>query len=227
MEAQHGEATGPLTLPHGPHGLPRHVVRGSQRRRIIEATARLVSEHGYASTSVADISTLAGVSRATFYEQFDNKEQLFLACYQAGSNTQRTQVELALSRAPDPRRQARDAIVAYLGMLETDEDFARAFFVEAQIATALTRERFLTNQDGYANLVSEWHRAVRVSRPELPIVSLIVWAGPVAGIAYLVTQHIRGHGVTDLVHELTEPSLHLILAVAGIPPQAPPSQQSS
>jgi AcrR family transcriptional regulator len=151
--------------PPGPHKLPRQVVRGSQRRQIVQATARLVSEHGYAATRVADIATLAGVSRMTFYEQFANKEQLFRACHQAGSDTQRAQVQAALLETDDPQRQARAAIVSYLGVLEADEDFAQAFFVEAQIATPLIRERFLANQDAYTDLVCEWHLDARAKHP--------------------------------------------------------------
>jgi AcrR family transcriptional regulator len=40
-----------------------------------------VSEHGYAGTSVRQVVGLAGVSRRSFYEQFANKEECFLATY--------------------------------------------------------------------------------------------------------------------------------------------------
>lgn len=85
-----------------------------------------MAERGYASTRIADIAVLAGVSRTTFYEQFEDKEKLFLVCYQAGSDTYRSCVETALRAAPNLREQAHDAIVAYLEMLEADGDFAQA-----------------------------------------------------------------------------------------------------
>lgn len=203
-------------LPRGPHRLPREVVEGTQRRRIVEATARLVAEHGYASTRVADIATLARVSRSTFYEQFKDKEQLFLACYQAGSDTHRAKVEAALHAGPEPRQQARGGIVSYLEMLEADEDFAQAFFLEAQVATPLIRERFLANLDSYADLLCVWHNAARASNPGLPTVSRTVWSAVAAGIAGLCTQHLRSKGVAGIVHALTGPSLQLVITIAGL-----------
>ncbi len=41
----------------------------------------VVAERGYSETRVADVITLAGVSRKTFYEQFESKEDCFLAAY--------------------------------------------------------------------------------------------------------------------------------------------------
>ncbi len=44
-----------------------------------------VSEHGYANTPVAEVLRRARVSRETFYEQFSNKEECFLAAYDASA----------------------------------------------------------------------------------------------------------------------------------------------
>ena len=68
-------------LPKGPHGLTRKQVRSSQRQRILDAILDVVGERGYAAATVADITTTAGISRTTFYEQFRNKEGAFLAAY--------------------------------------------------------------------------------------------------------------------------------------------------
>ena len=46
--------------------------------------AQVVSDKGYAATTVADVVERAGVSRRTFYEQFADKEACFLAAYDAG-----------------------------------------------------------------------------------------------------------------------------------------------
>ena len=41
----------------------------------------VVSERGYPETRVVDVIGVAGVSRKTFYELFDSKEDCFLAAY--------------------------------------------------------------------------------------------------------------------------------------------------
>jgi AcrR family transcriptional regulator len=81
-QSQKDSATRSRTkLPSGRHGLPRDVVIRSQRERMVEAMIQVVAEQGFAETTVADIISAAGVSRATFYEQFADKEDCFVAAY--------------------------------------------------------------------------------------------------------------------------------------------------
>jgi AcrR family transcriptional regulator len=58
-------------------------VTESQRNRIHQAMIEVVSERGYPETRVVDVIGVAGVSRKTFYELFDSKEDCFLATYDA------------------------------------------------------------------------------------------------------------------------------------------------
>ena len=71
-------------LPRGPHRLAREEVLASQRGRMLAAIAEAVAEKGYAATTVADVVGRAGVSRKTFYEHFADKEECFLAAWDAG-----------------------------------------------------------------------------------------------------------------------------------------------
>ncbi len=50
-----------------------------QRVRLLRAAAVAVDEHGYGAVTVADIAACAKVSRRTFYELFDGREQCLLA----------------------------------------------------------------------------------------------------------------------------------------------------
>jgi AcrR family transcriptional regulator len=56
-------------------------VAASQRNRIHQAMIEVVSERSYPKTRVVDVISYAGVSRKTFYELFDSKEDCFLAAY--------------------------------------------------------------------------------------------------------------------------------------------------
>ena len=90
----HYEELTPLykRLPHGPHGLGREAVARHQRARLYGGMAESVYQRGYAGTSVAHVIALAGVSRRAFYEQFSNKEDCFLATYDALSGAARKRV---------------------------------------------------------------------------------------------------------------------------------------
>jgi len=80
-----GSSTAPAPLykrlPHGPHRLDRKQVVRHQRARIYGAMVEAVGSNGYLETSVKQVVALAGVSRRSFYEQFANKEECFLATF--------------------------------------------------------------------------------------------------------------------------------------------------
>lgn len=66
-------------LPSGRHRLSREVVVAHQRSRLLSAVAQAIAEHGYAAVSVRHVIENAGVSRATFYQQFDDLKGCVLA----------------------------------------------------------------------------------------------------------------------------------------------------
>jgi TetR/AcrR family transcriptional regulator len=68
-------------LPHGPHRLGAEEVVRNQRNRMHGAMIEAVAESGYEQTSVKQVVGLAGVSRRSFYEQFANKQECFLATF--------------------------------------------------------------------------------------------------------------------------------------------------
>ncbi len=60
-------------------GVPRARVVEIQRRRLLGAALRAVDELGYARVTVADVTSRARVSRRTFYDLFENREDCLLA----------------------------------------------------------------------------------------------------------------------------------------------------
>src|SRR3712207_4906070 len=91
----------PRRLPRGSHGLDRGVVEASQRARLLEAVGRAVAGKGYAATTIDDIVRGAGVSKKTFYEHFADKEDCFVAAYEAASEELFRHVREAHASADD------------------------------------------------------------------------------------------------------------------------------
>ena len=83
-------------LPPGRHGLPRDFVVHNQRERLIAGLAEAVAEKGYGGTTIADITRHAAVSRRTFYEHFDGKDECFVAAFD-------TVTEQLKARQSDPK----------------------------------------------------------------------------------------------------------------------------
>jgi AcrR family transcriptional regulator len=79
MESQRGPLYG--RLPHGPSGMKRDEVARNQRTRLYGGMIESVSQRGYHATSVAHVIALAGISRRSFYELFENKEACFLSTH--------------------------------------------------------------------------------------------------------------------------------------------------
>ncbi|MCW2966953.1 MAG: TetR/AcrR family transcriptional regulator [Solirubrobacteraceae bacterium] len=74
-----------MTVPRGRHAPPLEVRLGVQRQRLFEAAARVFSQVGFAEASAESISREAGMSKATFYEHFANKEECILALVDAAA----------------------------------------------------------------------------------------------------------------------------------------------
>jgi AcrR family transcriptional regulator len=121
-------------LPSGRADLPEPLVAHSQRERILNAMAKACASKGYGATTIADICETAGVSRATFYELFKDKED----CLQAS-------MELSLADAmsgivaiysPDKpwATMVRDATASFLELLASRPEFARMALIEAPAA---------------------------------------------------------------------------------------------
>jgi AcrR family transcriptional regulator len=96
--------TGAAQQPHEPRRRPsgpaeREQMRASQRLRLALAMIAAVGEDGYRATRVADVIARAGVSRKTFYELFDNKQDCLLAAYELIVGQAIRQLEVAFREA--------------------------------------------------------------------------------------------------------------------------------
>jgi len=131
----------PDQLPAGRHGLSRDFVAQSQRGRILDALVASVAEQGYPETRVTDLIARSGVSRKTFYEHFADKEECFLAAYDASVSLLMTGVTTAYEREEEWVDAIRAALAAFLGFLAEHPDLTRLCIVEVHAvgARALAR----------------------------------------------------------------------------------------
>lgn len=100
-------------LPAGRHGLPRDYVAENQRARLLVGIVRAVARRGYNTATITDIAEGASVSRQTFYDNFQNKEQCFLAAYDRAVDD----VQTAMAAAAEPLTEWPEEVTAALGAL--------------------------------------------------------------------------------------------------------------
>ncbi|MGH2974086.1 MAG: TetR/AcrR family transcriptional regulator [Solirubrobacterales bacterium] len=113
----------------------RAEVAADQRRRILEATADLVAERGYAEVTIEQIVRRARVGYATFYKHYPDKERAFIALLDAAIARTLYVVEEAYDREsaswPD---KVGAALGALLAEVAAHPNVARACLVEAPTA---------------------------------------------------------------------------------------------
>lgn len=126
------------------HELPRAYIIRSQRERMMEAMVRMSAAKGYEATTVADVIEYAGVSRETFDEMFDSKEDCFLSAYDAVFDVLVAHVTAAFEAAsgePWPEKIAA-GLGALVELLAMEADIARMAMVEATAVGDDARERY-------------------------------------------------------------------------------------
>jgi AcrR family transcriptional regulator len=118
-------------VPRGRHAPPLEVRLSRQRDRLFEAAAFVFATTGYADASAESISRAAGMSKATFYEHFANKEECILALFdQAYAVVLERIVEAAAAAGEDPVARMRDGMRAFLVVLGEYPNEAQTLLVE-------------------------------------------------------------------------------------------------
>jgi AcrR family transcriptional regulator len=187
----------------------------SQRARMLDAITRAVADKGYSRVTVGDVVADAGVSRRTFYEQFKDKEDCFLAAYATGTEALIGDlVEASLEVGPDAdwREVLKSAIDTYVGTLASDPDFARTFLVDVLGAGPAAVE---LRRQVYEQFVQQYvilsRRAAR-QQPEIGEVPEVYLRALVGGIGELVQQHLLMKDAKTLP-ELAPVLVQLVTAV--------------
>lgn len=124
----------------GRHGLSPETVAGIQRERLIDAFVQVVSERGFAHTTISRVTEAAGVTKKTFYAHFTDLDECFLAAYRRGMDILLGRMTQAYEAAPSPPDGIHAALRTLLAALAREPRFARASLVEAHAAGPQVRQ---------------------------------------------------------------------------------------
>ncbi len=110
--------------------------------RMLTAAAQVVAEGGYGGMSVARVAGRAGVSRRTFYDLFEDREDCFLAVFDDGVVRAGKAASSAYKQAQDGwREQVRAALAALLDFFDDEPQLASLLVVDALGAGPRVHER--------------------------------------------------------------------------------------
>jgi AcrR family transcriptional regulator len=186
----------------------------SQRSRMLHAVTHAVATKGYAAVTVGDVVAGAGVSRRTFYEHFTDKEECFLAAFEAGGTVVRAEITAAVQDLGDApwSEVLRVALAAYVAALSREPEFARTLKIEIFGAGPRAIEMGCSVRDRFVELLQALNGLASAQDPEIGEVPELILRALVGGVSQLVEWHILTRGAETL-GELAEPIAELALGV--------------
>ena len=102
-----------------------------QRARIIAAMVEVVAERGVARATVAHVVACSGVSRRTFYELFDDREDCFVAAFDLAVERAVARVAPAFGEGGGWLEKIRMGLRASLEFLDDEPAMGRLVIVDA------------------------------------------------------------------------------------------------
>jgi AcrR family transcriptional regulator len=197
---QAGPAELPAWLPSGRHDIPRDVVIRSQRARVLRAMAESTAERGYGATTVAQVIDRAGVSRATFYELFSDKEECFLAAIREVVGRVTTTVAEARARPDEELGSLGSGIRALLELFAEEPAFARLVVLECRSSTPRALDLYLSTMRATVSLLGQGEHASGG-----PVSSSVAARAAFGGVEALIRKEIendRAENLPELLPQL-------------------------
>lgn len=174
-------------LSSGPRKMDDEAVARHQRGRLQGAMVEAVARNGYQDTTLRELVTLAGVSKSTFYEHFDDKQDCFLATFDTIVDVIAERIDEATSRAGSLRERLRGGLDVFMRTAAEEQAAAVLVAIESlKLGAAGLPSREKAGEHFEAVIRNAFEEAG--SGP--PLSDLVV-RGIVAGIRNCLYQHLR------------------------------------
>jgi AcrR family transcriptional regulator len=115
--------------------------RAATRQAIVEAAEALFADFGYAEVSPADVSAMVGIGRTTFYEYFDDMEDLLAALVEVRLPEVTEQILSAIPRHLSRREQLSELALRTVEYAVADHVFGLALHQGLPAMSTGTTER--------------------------------------------------------------------------------------
>jgi AcrR family transcriptional regulator len=165
----------PTALTPGRPRVPEEQVAKNHRARVLYAAAGLGEQKGYAATTVADITSLAGIDGRAFYRLFADKQDAFMAVHELGfQQVMEITAQGFFSGSTWPER-SWEAGRALTQLLERNPLVAHIGFVEAYAVGRSAAQRVEDSHVAFTVFLQEGHQHQTTSaRPSRPALEAIV-----------------------------------------------------
>jgi AcrR family transcriptional regulator len=178
-------------------------VAGQQKARLEAAMVEAVARHGYAGTTLRELVRLAGVSKSTFYEHFDSKQECFLATFDEIISQVTERVGSAYREEGDFREKLVAALTAFMNLVVNEPEAATLAMVESlTLGTAGVAHRERGSEAFEVMIRQSFDRSP--AKDEVPATTVRAIASGIRGVVYRRLRAGRIEELPGLVDELVD-----------------------
>jgi AcrR family transcriptional regulator len=188
------------------NGLGRERVSEIQRMRMLVAMAEVACEYGSRDVSVAHVVERAGVSRRTFYELFEDREDCFLAALEEAVARATRYVAAVYDPAHEWTARLRCGLESLLAFVEQEPAFGHLAVVESLAGGARSLDLRLRAIDRLAVAVDAGREGMNGSSSATELTA----EGVVGGVVSVIHGRLVAGERTPLV-ELTNSLMSMIV----------------
>lgn len=125
-----------------------------QRRRIIEAAAKLFDEAGYHRTSMGDVAIAAGIAKPTLYHYFRGKSQILLEIHKLFARPILDRQRARADRNLTAREELTEALCDVLSFFAEKPNHMRVFSENLGDVDPENRAAILADRNEYRQLLA-------------------------------------------------------------------------
>lgn len=176
--------------------LPQLPLGTSHRDRLIAGLAESIRERGYRATKITDVVAHARTSRRSFYEQFEDRDDCFLALFDAIGDVLAAAVADAVDPAAPWEAQVDQALGAYLDAIAAEPELTVSFHREMPALGEAGAARQRAGIESFAELLMRLVATESMQREGVEPVSRAKAVMLVGGLREVVTHAVEAG--TDL-----------------------------
>ena len=223
-------------LSGGPQRMSPAEISSHQRLRLQGAMVEAVARHGFAGTTLRELVALAGVSRTTFYEHFENKQDCFLSTFDVIVEELGVRVGEAYRSGGDFRTQLLAGLGSFMDLAVEEPAAASLAAVDSLTLGAAGVAHRQRAAEAFEVLVQQSFAHSPSDREVSPITVRAIVAG-IRGVTYRRLRARKAEELPGTVPELVDWALGFqqpeseatrrAVAAASVPQAGEPTPQAS
>ncbi len=110
----------------------KELIQQFRTEGILDAARSVISKRGLDKATMEQVADEAGISKATIYLYFKNKEELYYRCVVDGMDELLSAMEKAAAGIADPLERLKRLMLTQMEFIDADRDFFKVYIIESR-----------------------------------------------------------------------------------------------